>query len=371
MKRIMLFARGVLPVAFLLAATQGCSRPGGREVSRSSSRAPVQVRAVRVESSGGGASIVLGARVRASEEVTISASVTGRLSALPVKEGGSFRLGAVLAKFDALEAREALRSAQGARAAAEVRRDQAVRQETRLDSLLAARVASVREQELAHADRLAADAQYRQALAAERQLEAGTSVLAPFDGVVVRKHLDAGSDVRPGTPLLDLRSLGAGEIEASVPESQLPGLPRRRAEFQTSGGLWQRAELVRVEGMTDPASRTRKAYFRPTSTAPTLTPGDFASIRLTPLEEPATSSALKEFTVGVGPSVLVPSESLVRRGSLTGIFILRDGRSWLRWLRTGREQSGSTEVLAGLQPGDWVASRPEGLEDGGQVKVGP
>ena len=227
-----------------------------------------------------------------------------------------------------------------------------------MDSLLAERVASVREMEMAQADRRAADAQYAQALAALKQLEAGTRVSAPFDGVVVRRHADPGADLMPGMPILDVRSSEPGAVATAVPESELEGLARRAAEVQLGDSPWMRATLLRVDGMTDPSTRTRKAYYQPAGGAPQ--PGAFARVRLAAAADPPGAGA-----------VSVPTEALVRRGELSGVFVLQNGRAWLRWLKTGDERGGRTEVLAGLSPGEEIALRPAALQDGQPVKAAP
>jgi multidrug efflux pump subunit AcrA (membrane-fusion protein) len=63
----------------------------------------------------------------------------------------------------------------------------------------------------------------------------------------------------------------------------------------------------------------------------------------------------------------VPASSLVRRGGLTGVFVVSDGRAHLRWVRLGRTDGGQVEVLAGLFPGDEVAVSAAGLADGRRV----
>ena len=233
-----------------------------------------------------------------------------------------------------------------------------------MDSLFANRVAALRELEGAQAERRAAEAGWAQARAQVDQLRSGTAIEAPFDGVVVRRHADVGATVGPGQPLLDIRSSDAGEITASVPEAGLAMLPHARAEVQIGDGPWGPATLERVDGMTDFGTRSRVARFRAAAGA-VVEPGAFARVRLTPAASHDTgkdaSSAARFLTV--------PSRSLVRRGSLTGVFVAESGVARLRWLRIGRESDGGIEVLAGLGADDDVIEDPAGLEDGRAVKV--
>jgi hypothetical protein len=92
-----------------------------------------------------------------------------------------------------------------------------------------------------------------------------------------------------------------------------------------------------------------------------LEPGAFARVRMgAATGSGAASSALR-----------VPAGSVVRRGALTGVYVVRDGHAVLRWLRLGREEGGFVEVLAGLAGGESVIASPEGLADGRAVQVSP
>jgi len=59
----------------------------------------------------------------------------------------------------------------------------------------------------------------------------------------------------------------------------------------------------------------------------------------------------------------------VRRGSLAGVFVVREGRAYLRWLRLGAVDGERAEVLSGLDPGDVIVADPSRLVDGAAVEV--
>ncbi len=348
-------------IALLAGLAAGCGH-SGRESAAPATGPAVTVTVMRA-SAGAGETLVLPARVTAREEITLTARLAARLTALPLREGDHFRSGQTLATFDAPETRAALEGARAGLAAATVARDLARRQEQRMDSLYAARVAALRELEGAQAERRAAEAGWAQARAQVDQMQSGVTLEAPFDGVIVRRHADVGTTVGPGQPVLDLRSLGVGEIAAAVPESELGRLANPRAEVQVGDGAWQPATLSRVDGMTDFATRSRIARFRPGARI-ALEAGAFARVRLAALPHAAgrgSDSTPRPLTV--------PSRALVRRGGLTGVYVVEDGVARLRWLRVGRESAGAIEVLAGLDGREAVILEPTGLADGRPVKV--
>ena len=114
-----------------LAATGlfGCSR---REISKGApggTPAP-HVSIYRVGATSGTNALLLPARVTAREEVTVTATIAARLTALPYAEGQRFPEGAAIAVFDAPETRDAIQGTRTALDAALLHLDQAKKQET-------------------------------------------------------------------------------------------------------------------------------------------------------------------------------------------------------------------------------------------------
>jgi hypothetical protein len=64
---------------------------------------------------------------------------------------------------------------------------------------------------------------------------------------------------------------------------------------------------------------------------------------------------------------VAPTTALFQRGGLTGLFVVADGKARLRWVAVGRADGGLTEIRAGLEAGERVASDPVGLTDGAPV----
>lgn len=359
-----------LAAALLAAAlAAGCGHREEPAPANADSRPAVEVAALRVGSNGGEAGLILPARVTAREEVTIRATIGARLSALPYDEGETFAAGAVLARFSAVETRAAVAAARAGLVSAALRLELARKQEARMESLHADRVAALRELELARQEREAAEAAHAAAAAAQAGLASGAEVRAPFAGVVVRHHVDAGTTLGPGEAVLDVRSRAAGEIVAAVPEAWSGGLAGGRASVRIGTGPWHPAALLRVDGMTDYTTRTRTARFRLASPgAAPLEPGAFAEVRLdAPRRERVLGGPEAPAMVG---AITVPSGAVIRRGSLTGVYVIQDGRAWLRWVRLGRADASSSEVLAGLNPGETIAVDPSKLADGRAVAVG-
>jgi RND family efflux transporter MFP subunit len=341
--------------AFMLA---GCrERPG----EASATAAPTAVELVRIAAAERG-TLTLPARVKAAEEATLAARVSGRVSAFLAREGQVVSEGELLVRFDAPEARHALDAARADEQAARVSAEVAARQHTRMESLYTAGVVAQAERENAEAGDHGAAARLAQATAARELAESAFEVRAPFAGVLVRRHVDAGADVQPGSPLVDLRSPSGVEVVAAVPEAATPSLASARAWVQVDDGAWREARLLRADGMLDPATRTRTARFAPRD-RDGLEPGAYARVRL---ELPGAEG-------GIAPAapIVLPLSCVVRRGALTGVFVVEQERAWLRWVRLGRTQGSDAEVLSGLERDAHIVALPGALIDGARVTVTP
>jgi RND family efflux transporter MFP subunit len=361
-------ARGAAVAALLvatLALAAGCGRSPGA-APRGAAPAPVAVETIAPDPQALG-QLTLAARVKARQEATVAARATGRVTALLVREGESVREGQPLARFDAPESRQALAAAGHELASANAARDVARRQAVRLDSLFAHGSAAARERELADSEREAAEARAQAAAAARAEAQVAAAPTAPFAGVIVRRHVDAGADVAAGAPLFDLRSRGPVEIVVPVPEAALGALAGAHWTIEFPDGAWRTAKLTSLDGMTDPATRTRTAHLAPVA-ADALEPGSFVRVQLS---SPQLAGAGGSAAAIAGAPRLLPQSALVRRGALRGAFVIAQGRAELRWLKLGRDDVDPVEVLAGLFPGERVARNAHGLTDGAAVTAGP
>ena len=323
--------------------------------------AVLTVRTLRPSTDPGTGSLILPGRARADQEVTLTARLPARLTAL-AREGDRFVRSAPLARFDSPESREGLAASRAAMEAAAVRRARASTQEARLRSLFASGVVSKRDLEQVEVERQAAESAWSTARAEVAQWREATTLTASFDGSVVRRFADPGAVLRPGDPVLSVRSSLVAEIVAAIPESRLGGLVGDRVDYQVGDGPWRSARLLRLEGMTDVATRTRAATFAPLGRDENLEAGAFVRVRIAVREGAATRDTL-------AARLRVPKGSLVRRGGLAGVFVIADGSARLRWLRLGDEEDGRVEVLAGLAPGEEFAADPAGLAHGRVVRV--
>ncbi len=343
-------SRNVRPAArvaalVVLAGLASACRGGPTADRAATTAAPAAVPVRTAPASGGAGGF---AEVPGSIEAAESAAIASRMAAevLEVRAeiGDVVGRGAILVRLDDRDLSARVRSAEAAlRAAAS--------QQERMRALHGREAATSREVESAEAAAAAATAEYD---AASAQLAYAT-LRAPFNGRVTDRRIHPGDLAVPGQPLLILQGGGTLRATATVTREMADRLTLGDAvTVEREGGAAVEARLTVISPAGDPASRRIliKADLPPGAG---LREGAFVRIRL-----PAT--------VTEAP-VLVPRSAVVERGALTTVFVVRDGRAWLRYISPGAGVGDAVEARAGLRSGERVVLDPRGIADGTPVMV--
>jgi len=216
----------------------------------------------------------------------------------------------------------------------------------------ALRMAEARLEE-ARARRAEAEAALRAA-----QIRAGYSrITAPFAGVVVERHADAGTVVAPGMPLFTLDAAGGYQLEASVPASQV--------------GRVRMGDAVRVVISAVPLEMTGRVE----EIEPAADVGSRTSLVKIGLAGRGLHSGFfgrASFSRGQENLLTVPEPAVVRKGQLVSVLVVSEGIARQRLVTLGRAFGDRREVLSGLAAGEQiVVSDPATLLDGSSVEVRP
>jgi RND family efflux transporter MFP subunit len=212
-----------------------------------------------------------------------------------------------------------------------------------MDTLLAADAVAQVQRDQAYLGLTQAESQLAlaQATAAEvRTAEGYSTIVAPFDGMVVSRYVDPGDLANPGMPLMVVESGGAREAVLAVPPDLAVVLVTGDSlEVAGHDGRSTIAAIRTVAGGADQRSRTVEVR------------------ALLPTDWPTGMSVTGYVPAGTREAVVIPDSVIVRRGQLTGVRVVTDGRATLRWVRLGRAvPGGMVEVLSGLVEGDEVTS---------------
>lgn len=290
--------------------------------------------------------------------------IMGRVERVPVDEGQKVPGGALLAVLESRDLVAAVRQAEAAVAGAEAQLANADAQFERMRDLEARGSATRKSLE-------DATSAYRMAEAgvarAESNLEAArvslgyAEVRTPFGGWVVDKRIEEGDMVQPGAPLFTVEDLDPVKVIAEVPSSEVSGLaPGDRARVEVTAVEHRgEGEIVRIVPSGDRRSRIFRVEIHQPNPDGVLNSGMFARVTF---DEAGAVSTMR-----------IPVSAVVRRGQLTGVFVVeadapgRDGqeRARLRWVRIGERRDDGIVVLSGLSEGErYVLDPPTGLVDG-------
>ena len=286
------------------------------------------------------------AQVEAVRQATVAAQASGRVLSLRVKVGDKVQAGQVLATIDDRDAQTSVARSQAQLAQADA-------------ELAQARVHVQRQRDLfekgfvSAAARDAAQAQWAAALAGREAMGAGvqqarlaqsfTQVTAPFDGYVSETLVQAGDLALPGKPVATVYAPQPLRVVVQVPASQSPAASRADAWTLWAGSQWVVPSAAQGTGAVDPVSQSLTWKLDvPANAAASLVPGQQTRVRL------AGASA---------PRLLVPDSAVLRRGELTGVYVASGQGFVLKAVRLGAATAEGVEVLAGLRPGDVVATQ--------------
>lgn len=293
------------------------------------------------------------------ERVEISSRLPAYVRAMRVREGERIRRGQLLIQLDARDQEAAVQQAQAQRATRDAALRDAERTLTDTQTLFSRGLVADAARRKAQLERDTAEQALRTEDAAVSAAQAQlryTEIVSPVDGVVTARPARAGDLVTPGRPLLVVESDTALLFETAVAESQVQriavGDPAQVRIDATNRSY--PAAVLRVVPSGDIVTRrfTVKLQLEDVTG---LTPGLFGRSR---------------FKIGETEGLRVPDAALAQRGGLVGVFVVGEaGRLSFRWVRTGRQEAGLTEVTAGLKEGEVILARvPDAVRDGDRLK---
>lgn len=348
---------------------------------------------VVVQQAQGAPTVSLGGTVIAYKEVTLAAQLPGRVTFIAGREGDSFETSALLVAIgdeELLANRRAL-LAQMATADAQLRNadvqygreiespqsrtapggmglpnlfDQMFTRPA--ESFMGDRDRSTERS----ADLFASGIQIQEARNAMVRLQAELQALdskirdarsiAPFGGVIVKKFVEVGDTVQPGTPLLNFADVEYLQVEVEIPARLRSALKEGQmveAELDPSNRRVP-VRVAHIFPMADPQRHTVKIKFDLPQGVSEL--GMYARV------------LVPDTTVATAANPIIPSTAVRYNGSLPGVYVIADnGEPTLRLIRVGEELSnGFVTVLSGLKVGEQVLVNPGPNVTAGWAKDG-
>lgn len=323
-------------------------------------------------------------------DVTVSPKISGRIEEVLVDQGGQVTAGSLLVRLEDsdLQQQVAIASANldAAQSAierltfdkdrAEVLTAQARRQNRTTQSLFVKNAATEDEAESTAEALAAAEATLsrsqaaitegqNQLVAAEKTLEyqrarlADTRIVAPFDGLIVRRHRESGDIVVPGSAVLSLISTKELWGSAWVDETEMEKLAigqTARIVFRSDPDRSYPGTVARLGREVDRETREFIVDVRVLELPKNWAVGQRAEVFV--------EWARKESVL------LVPTRFLTLKNNQTGVFVNINGQARWRRLTLGLRSPDKVEVVAGLEAEETVVTPVDAkavLRDGRKV----
>lgn len=319
--------------------------------------------------------------VEAEQTSTVSAEISGRVSAIHIRQGAA-EAGAPVIELDGSDLRaeraQTLREIETAALRVEQAKLRAGKMQAELDRLRGTDESPWRIEAL-EKDLSVARMETDIASASRKALEATLArvdlrlakivIAAPYAGTVTRARVELGENVAPGTPLFTIQSAPPFVVRAPIDEVDVPRIAVGQEARVTFDALRDRSfpgtlVEIRPAASTDQKNnRTVDVKVRAGDLPPTIVTGMSAHI---------------EVVLARRPGVVRVATPHIREDAATKrryVYVLEGGRAVRRWIRTGIWNWDQTEVLEGLAAGDQVVTRTADpdlgtqLRDGRRVKV--
>ena len=283
--------------------------------------------------------------IKPVRESNLASKILARVLEVNVTAGKSVQQGDVLVSLNSEEQISRVRLAESDLDSALARLQLATIESNRASALIASRSISQADYDTAQSALKTAQALAQRASRAVDEakvyLDYGT-IRAPYSGIVVDKLVNPGDTVIPGQTLLTIYEPGNMQLVANVRESLALKLSVGQSITAKLESLDH--ECIATVSEVVPKADASSHSFEVKATGP-CPPGIYSGMfgRLyIPLEEERVT--------------LIPTSSIQRVGQLTMVRVLVDGRVVRRSIQTGRVFEDSTEVLAGVVPGERIVT---------------
>ena len=308
--------------------------------------------------------VQLSGTLRPWREATVKAKVAGELHALSVREGDAVKSGQVIGRIDPTDYRARLAGNEADVAAAQAALGVAEKNQTTQASLLAKKFISPNAYDTTVGNRDAAKAKLDAARAAAdvgRKALADTTLVAPMDGIVSARIVQAGERVPVDGRIVTISDITRLELAASVPAGEAA---RLAVGSEISLGV-EGLEGVRIGGRIErinpaaaPGSRSIELYAVIDNREGRLRGGLFA-------QGQAAAGAAQE-------KVAVPASALREEGGVQVLYVLTGDKLQRRQVRTAIAQAGWVAIEEGLAAGEQVVRYNLGpLKDGSAARIKP
>ncbi|MGO8754826.1 MAG: efflux RND transporter periplasmic adaptor subunit [Gallionellaceae bacterium] len=294
----------------------------------------------------------------ASEQASLSAEVSGLVTAIHFDSGQKVRAGQPLVELNPapLQAQLAQLEAQAALAEVNLKRDEA---QLKIQAISQAVV------DTDAATLKSAQAQVRE----QKALVAQKTIAASFSGQLGIRQVNLGQYLAPGASVVTLQKLDPMEVDFTVPQSQIDLIRvgmKAAVDSSAAPGKTFNATVTAIEPQLDTTTRNLKVRARVPNPKGELLPGVFATVRI-------TEGKPRQY-------VTLPNAAVAYNPYGATVFIVKDdgkeadGKPKLvaeqRFITTGPTRGDQVAVLNGVKAGETVVTAGQlKLRNGSHILV--
>ncbi len=326
---------------------------------------PVMVKTSAVEADGNNPFVTASGKIQAANSADLSTRMMGYVNKIHVKVGDNVRKGQLLISINNTDLQAKRGQVNAGITEATAAYNNAQKDYDRFKNLFTENSASQKELDDITAHYEMAEARLESANQMKNEINAQfayTNITAPFKGKITNKFIEAGDMANPGMPLISVETPGKYEVMAMVPENKISKI-ESGTEVEVLVKAVQKTLKGNVIEVSTSAKNTGGQYLVKVSLEKTdakILSGMFSTVQF-PIEKDEKTNAM----------VLIPTEVLVNRGQLSGIYtISQSNTALLRWLRLGRTYGDKVEVLSGLTADEaYITSAKGKLFNGVKIAV--
>lgn len=278
----------------------------------------------------------------ASDSVTISPEIAGRVVTISDQQGGAVQQGDLLAELDTAMYRAQIADATAKKVLWSANVERARNLMTKGAGTQKALDEAVAELGIAEA-----------ALNLANATIAKTRITAPFSGELGLRQVSIGEYMDPGQAIFTLARIDRLNVDFTLPQTELAIVkPGTRVTVRTDAypGEEFSGMVVAVDPNLDAAARAVSVRAEIENPDGRLKPGLFIEVDIE--------------AGSIANAILVPEEALVARGDKVFVYEVKDNRANLLPVTTGAREAGRVQIMSGLESGAVVVTD-------GQIKLRP
>ena len=287
----------------------------------------------------------LSGTVEARRTSLVAAEVAGLVTSLDAREGDRVRKGAPLARLRQTQTRQTLVGREADLAEAEARLELARQELARARRLFDEGVVSRQTFDIAAAEEAAQRGRVeslKASIAQARDDVSRTVVPAPFSGVVVAEHTQAGEWLAVGAPVAELMDLDELEVDLDVPERYYDAVAVGNPAEVTVEALPGFSAPGKVSAVIPRAERSTRTFP--------------VKVRFPNREGRVGAGMSARVELPAGPpknALIVPKDAVTRSGSTEVVYRIN-----------GAGEAEMVRVRSGAATGDWVVIEGMPVEAG-------